>query len=151
MISIMDALNHKRNDLGEREKGFTLIELLVVVIVIGILAAIAIPVYLGVQDNAKDSAIKSDLANAKLAVVGYYTENPTATGMTTPDLLGGAGIGVKLKSYGLTKSDTVTLAFGTVPAGPTTDFCINGTRTGGSKTFSVKASSGIVEGACTTV
>ena len=74
MISIMDALNHKRNDLGEREKGFTLIELLVVVIVIGILAAIAIPVYLGVQDNAKDSAIKSDLANAKLAVVGYYTD-----------------------------------------------------------------------------
>ena len=148
MISIMDALNHKRNDLGEREKGFTLIELLVVVIIIGILAAIAIPVYLGVQDNAKNSAIKSDLANAKLAVVGYYTDNAAAGALTTEDLLGATTAGKKLKEYGLTNSSTVTLTFIPVPASATTDFCIDGTRSGSTAKFSVRASTGIVDSAC---
>jgi type IV pilus assembly protein PilA len=68
------ALNDRRAGI-KREEGFTLIELLVVVIIIGILAAIAIPIYIGVQNNAKDSGVKSDITNAKVALVAYYTEN----------------------------------------------------------------------------
>ena len=78
-MSITTALKARREALADREAGFTLIELLVVVLIIGILAAIAIPVYLGVQNNAKESAVKSDLANNKTALNALVTATAAGT------------------------------------------------------------------------
>jgi type IV pilus assembly protein PilA len=64
---------------AQKEEGFTLIELLVVVIIIGILAAIAIPVFLNQRQRAWERTTESDARNAAIAVESYFTaydENP---------------------------------------------------------------------------
>jgi len=72
---LLHTIRKRIND----ERGFTLIELLVVILIIGILAAIAIPSFLSQKDKAGDASAKSYVRNMQTAEETYYTDNNTYT------------------------------------------------------------------------
>ena len=74
---------HKLRDRAASEKGFTLIELLVVILIIGILAAIALPAFLNQRSKAQDTEAKSAARTAQTAMETYYTDEQTYVGADT--------------------------------------------------------------------
>jgi len=71
---------------GDREAGFTLIELLVVMLILGILAAIALPAFFNQKDKAGDARAKEYAHTAQVAMETFFTDNGTYVGATEPAL-----------------------------------------------------------------
>ncbi len=87
------------------KKGFTLIELLIVVVIIGILAAIAIPKFANTKEKAYVASMKSDLRNLVTAQEAYFSDNNSTYAAST------TAMGTNYKA-----SSGVTVTMGTVTA-----------------------------------
>jgi type IV pilus assembly protein PilA len=109
----------------QRQKGFTLIELLIVVVIIGILAAIAIPKFASTKDKAYVAAMKSDLRNLATYEEQYAADNQGAyfsgTATSTSPV------------QGFTPSQNVTIT-ATVVAGPPPSWTATATHSQSAKT-----------------
>ena len=75
-----------RKSAEEKDQGFTLIELLVVMIIIGILAAIAVPVFLNQRTKAVDTSIKSDVRTVAQTIETAFVDTSTHAGGIAPAL-----------------------------------------------------------------
>ncbi len=90
---------------NRNRKGFTLIELLIVVVIIGILAAIAIPKFANTKEKAYLASMKSDLRNMATTQESYFADNQVYTSGTASNI---AGVTTSLAGFVPSTGVTVT-------------------------------------------
>ena len=129
-----------QKSMAERDKGFTLVELLVVIVIIGILAGIAIPLFLSQRKKGVDAALKSDIKNVATAMETAYVDE-----RTYPEALTDFDDAVEV-SDAATQLDVYTVN------GANDTFCIIGSNENGTGTFYYASNGGglksTAEGAC---
>jgi len=141
--------------MEKRDEGFTLIELLVVMIIIGILAAIAIPVFLNQRAKGRDTSTKADVSTIGKEIATYYVDGTGtlsytfAGSATTPSTLTLANVAAGYSSGSLKLSSGTVMSSvpGTATAPDT--WCVSLTNAGGSTgAYKYSAAGGLAAGTC---
>ena len=141
-------LRKLRERIQSEEKGFTLIELLVVILIIGILAAIALPAFLGQRAKGQDGEAKSNARNLVSHIESCYTQKQAYTNCVTAAALNPTGLDIGVGPGQVTAASTAADVYEVTSKSRSGNTFVITKASNGTSTRSCDTTGGTTNGGC---